>query len=205
MRKQCGTVAGYNQHGRHGEQACDACRGAKREYSRAKRSGSIPKRESKASKLRSAESEGARVAKAVHDATAGGKRSDCPYPSFLKTAGRDLWDQVMNEYQLNPAAVLVLTEACRMADRLDRFAAALASESSLWFELGDPDSLDTEGVPVVVNNMIGEARQMTAAVRQALSSIGVLQQAEKKSAGTSMADEIARKRQKRLAAGKASS
>lgn len=200
-RKQCGTTAGYNQHIRHREQACDDCRAAKREDTRARRAGEKPKKGiSKAQRQRDMEKKGAEIAEAVHEAVNGvSAKSGESYPNFLKTAGRDLWDEVTAEYSLNPASRVVLAEACRMTDRLDRFAAALSSKKTFWFELGDAENALEDGVPVVVNNMIGEARQMTAGIRQALNSIGVLQAGEKKSKGNSITDELQRKRQQRLA------
>lgn len=51
-RRQCGTVAGGRMHSKRGEQQCDACRAARREYQRAYNAGEdlrkfrTPKRES---------------------------------------------------------------------------------------------------------------------------------------------------------------
>ena len=86
-----------------------------------------------------------------------------------------------------------------MTDQLERFTAALSSKSTLWFELGDPDDADEKGVPVVVNGMIGEGRQLANAIRTALSQIGVLKTGSNASKGGAL-DELKRRRAARQAA-----
>lgn len=201
VRKQCGTVAGYRQHSKRGEEQCDECRAANREYQRRYRAGEVEKRKpGRQKRLRQAEEAGGEVAAAVHEAIDGGRRVDDQYPAFLKYRGRKLWDDVTGEFDLNPAALAVLAEACRMADRLERFSAALASHSALWFELAEAEVNDSGDLQaqVVVNGMVGEARQMQAAVATALSKIGVLQAGKKKGGEGGMLDQLAKKRQERM-------
>ena len=38
-RRQCGTIAGANQHTQRGEQQCEQCRKTRRDYMRAYRAG----------------------------------------------------------------------------------------------------------------------------------------------------------------------
>ncbi|WP_147592728.1 hypothetical protein [Corynebacterium provencense] len=196
-RKQCGTTAGYRQHIKRGEQTCEACRAAHREHERARRAGEIrPRGESRAKKWERQEA----AAAVVVDGPPVGQEGD--RPAFLKRQGRALWDEITGAYDLDAGAKVVLGEACRMRDRLERFSAALSVQSTLWFELGEPEELRTGDVQVqvVVNNMIGEARQMQAAVATALNKIGVLKQAEAKSDGPSVEDQLAEKRAARRAA-----
>lgn len=40
VREKCGTVAGYQQHLKHGETTCSRCRAAKREYNHDRRHNS---------------------------------------------------------------------------------------------------------------------------------------------------------------------
>lgn len=126
-------------------------------------------------------------------------------PAYLKKQGRALWDEITAAYDLDAGAKVILGEACRMRDRLERFSAALSIESTLWFELGDPEEMRTGDVQmqVVVNSMVGEARQMQAAVATALAKIGVLKQAAAKATGPSPQDQLEQKRKERLAAAKA--
>lgn len=124
-------------------------------------------------------------------------------PRYLKQVGRELWDAVMAEYDLSAAARVLLAEACRTADRMERMAAALSSASTLWFEL-DTDSDDlSDGVPVVVNGMISEARQLQTTLGRTLAQLGVATVLiqEKEDAGPlSVADMLAARRAEREAA-----
>lgn len=88
--------------------------------------------------------------------------SDPPRPpAGLKTAGRRLWRAVQGEYELEVHEELLLTELCRMADRLGDLAAVIKAEGVIEEGLG-------RAHPAVV-----EARQlgiayarMSAALRQ---------------------------------------
>lgn len=201
--KNCGTPSGYRGHSRRGERACEPCRAANSAYQRQRREkvkrGEPTAKPTKKSKREEGEAVGA--AMVAYDQPVEDEPSK-PYPMYLNAAGRRLWREVTDGYDLNPAALQVLTHACRMTDKLERFDAALSSRSSLWFEL-DTDEADVDkGVPIVVNGMIGEGRQLANAIRTALSQIGVL----KTTAGgskTSVQDQIKAKREERLRRAKA--
>lgn len=127
-------------------------------------------------------------------------------PSFLRAKGRGLWDSVNRDFELNPAGQALLGEACRTVDRLERMAAALSSRSTMWFEL-EPSMTEQEldAAPefnVVVNGMIGEARQLQNVLRSTLKELGVTgvtAKAEDESSRVSLTDELKRRRQERLA------
>ena len=201
-RRQCGTVSGYQGHYRHGERPCEPCRVANREYQKDRRekkaSGELPERKTKTKKRAEAEALGDAVLAADEKADPAGTTPDRPeYPKYLKSAGRRLWADVTAGYDLNPAALQVLAHACRMTDQVERFAAALASRQTFWFEVDGLDEADEKGVPVVVNGMIGEGRQLSNAIRTALGQIGVLN-TQAGGAGTSIQDQIKAKREERL-------
>lgn len=120
-----------------------------------------------------------------------------PPPDWLKAKGQHLWESVTSQYELTPAALVLLGEACRTADRLERMAAALSSRSTLWFELGDVELPDDEGIPIVVNGMIGEARQLQTALRQTLGQLGVVSASSTENKGTSVLDQLQARREKR--------
>lgn len=203
IRPQCGTTAGYRQHIKRSEQTCEACRTAHREHERARRAGEVRPRGESRAKKREREEAAAAVLVDGPDATDCGTDGD--RPAYLKQQGRALWDEITAAYDLDAGAKVILGEACRMRDRLERFSAALSIESTLWFELGDPEEMRTGDVQmqVVVNSMVGEARQMQAAVATALAKIGVLKQAAAKATGPSPQDQLEQKRKERLAAAKA--
>lgn len=202
-RPQCGSTAGYRQHIKRGELTCDPCRTAHRDHERARRAGEVRPRGESRAKKRAREEAAAAVLVDGPDATDHGADGD--RPAFLKKQGRALWDEITGAYDLDVGAKVILGEACRMRDRLERFSAALSIESTLWFELGDPEEQRNGDVQmqVVVNSMIGEARQMQAAVATALAKIGVLKQASAKATGPSPKDMLEQKRKERLDAAKA--
>src|SRR5215217_4265082 len=57
--------------------------------------------------------------------------SDLKPPTGLKAPGRRLWDAVVGPYILTPAEMLILREACRTADELDRLEKALRELNDL--------------------------------------------------------------------------
>lgn len=120
-----------------------------------------------------------------------------PPPDWLKAKGQHLWESVTSQYELTPAALVLLGEACRTADRLERMAAALSSRSTLWFELGDVELPEDDGIPIVVNGMIGEARQLQTALRQTLGQLGVVSASSTENKGTSVLESLQARREKR--------
>lgn len=121
-------------------------------------------------------------------------------PDWLRARGLQLWIEVTQAHDLNTSALMLLGEACRTADRLERLAGALASRSTMWFELGDIDQATELGVPIVVNGMIGEARQLQTTLRQTLTTLGVVKVDAAEKVAKSPLDELAARRKKRLAA-----
>lgn len=198
--KRCGTRAGYSAHGRRGERACSACMEANRARTAKRRSAASGGASSPA--VSQGSGGGAPVGVAAAERRPESSPAAVPAPAWLKERGRALWDQVTADYTLTPAALVLLGEACRTADRLERLAAALASGKTLWFELGDAaEGAEELGVPIVVNGMIGEARQLQGALRQTLSSLGVVGvDAVAGEVKRNPLDEIAARRAARLAA-----
>lgn len=120
-------------------------------------------------------------------------------PDWLRARGLELWIEVNQAHKLNASALALLGEACRTADRLERLAAALSSRSTLWFELGDVDQATELGVPIVINGMISEARQLQTTLRQTLTTLKVVEVDAAEKVAKSPLDELAARRKKRLA------
>lgn len=83
-------------------------------------------------------------------------------PSGLGKNGRRLWRSILDSYELDVHEMLMLAEACRVADRLDRLAEAL------------------DGAPLTVENFKGdevsqpllvEARQQSLVFARLLASL----------------------------------
>ena len=207
-RSSCGRPSGAAVHRRHGEEPCEPCTEAYRAYQRARRAkeraGERTGAETKAERRDREEALGAAVVAGTNRGKASvTSAADLPddgrpgYPNFLQAAGRKLWDDVTAEYVLSPASLAVLTSACRMTDQLERFTAALSSRSTFWFEVDGLDDVDPEkGIPVVVNGMIGEGRQLANAIRTSLNQIGVLKTNTGKAKGGAL-DELKRRREAR--------
>lgn len=212
---RCGTRAGYAAHHRRGERACEDC----------KRANSALEHQRRAEKLKAdRERREAEIAswKPVTVVGTTSKLSSRPKvdvvnpdptpapdpdlptpPDYLRAKGRDLWESVTRAYDLTPAALTLLGEACRTTDRLERMAAALSSRSTLWFELEpclEDNGLDGgENWTVTVNGMIGEARQLQTALRQTLNQLGVVGVENNGNGRESVLDQLAQRRAERRA------
>lgn len=105
------------------------------------------------------------------------------YPPYLKFRGSTFWYETVRQYALSHTALAVLEEICTQLDMLDRFRAALASQTTLWFELGDPD--DDGQMQVVVNGLIGESKAISGSISKLMRDIGILDKAASKEETTS--------------------
>jgi hypothetical protein len=65
----------------------------------------------------------------------GHEDAESPPPDLLE-GGRSLWRRVLGTYDLGPAEVTTLAQACRLTDRLDTYANLIASEAILSEETG---------------------------------------------------------------------
>lgn len=71
--------------------------------------------------------------------------------------------------ELSPAERVLLEEACRLADRLDRLDAILRGDLDAWMRFRASD--DGAEVTVVVDRVLSEARQQQLALRQVLAEL----------------------------------
>lgn len=216
---RCGTQAGYSGHGNRGEEPCQPCRKAHAAYMREYKRKNKLRIKQKALDREEAAAQAAIQERAEQERAEqerGTQPKDqparpvlevirpikepeqgSPPPDWLKAKGKQLWEDVTSQYELTPAALVLLGEACRTADRLERMAAALSSRSTLWFELGDVELPDDEGVPIVVNGMIGQARQLQTTLRQTLNQLGVVSSSSMENKGTGVLDQLQARREKR--------
>lgn len=115
-------------------------------------------------------------------------------PADLKGAGDALWCGVVAGRTLNAANLVLLHNACRIADRLDDIAAELV-DSPLTVTL-----LDRRGEPVneVAQPLLGEHRQQLATLNTILARMGFGELAPasdgRKPWMQVVADEVAKKR-----------
>lgn len=118
-------------------------------------------------------------------------------PAGLGTRGRRLWRDVVAEGEPGPAAQVLLEEACRIADRLDRLDAVLSGDRDAWMRFHVSD--DGAEVTVVVDKPLSEARQQAVALRQLVAELR--QGTAEKPSGQegSIVDQLAARRAARLA------
>jgi hypothetical protein len=79
--------------------------------------------------------------------------------------GRELFE-AMADVDMGPAHRVLLAEACRLADRLDRFERVL-SGGRWFFERRDED----ERVEIVIDNVLSEARQHASALKAIVTEL----------------------------------
>lgn len=82
--------------------------------------------------------------------------------------GDQLWAD-MEGAELGPAHRVLLREACRIADRLDDLDALLTGRADRWLHLNVDE--DNGQVIVVVDQLLGEARQHATALRGLVSEL----------------------------------
>ena len=203
--RRCGTMPGYQAHYKRGETPCGRCKAAKRAYYQNKDRPAEPD-----PTVATPRDKPVNVVDATppdpdgdRDATGGVRAA----PRFLRERGRALWDDVTAQFILSPGARVSLAEACRIADRLERFSGMLASNSTMWVELSDDDqdraaSLAEGGVPLVVNGVIGEARQLANQFQTIMRQLGLTDVTVVQEETVSITDQLAERRQARLQAAK---
>lgn len=89
----------------------------------------------------------------------------------LASRGRRLWREMTAAAELGPAQLVLLEEACRITDRLDRLDKVLRRrDDAAWLEI---QSADGEGrvLRVVVDNALSEARHQATALRGLIAEL----------------------------------
>lgn len=95
-------------------------------------------------------------------------------PKGLGGRGRRLWREITEAHELDPMQRVLLEEACRCADRLDRLEEKLSGREDAWAhlvsraDLGDEDSRVIE---LRIDGALSEARQQQNVFKQLLASL----------------------------------
>lgn len=90
-------------------------------------------------------------------------------PPGLAAKGRRLWRELCDLNEFDPAERVLLEEACRIADRLDRLDALLSGEGDAWLRLRVND--DGTEVRVVMDGALSEARQQANVLKQIVAAL----------------------------------
>lgn len=110
-------------------------------------------------------------------------------PEDLRERGVSFWNEVTSLVELDPSGSLLLGEACRIIDRLDRLSGALNGKGRDWLKLADEIEVVAErfgdgkkvSVKVTVDGLLSEARQQQLALKTVLAQLGLGRAAEKAS------------------------
>lgn len=95
-------------------------------------------------------------------------------PKGLGTRGKRLWREITEEHELDPMQTVMLEEACRCADRLDKLEEKLSGREDAWVHLRTrAESMADEGVTIdlVIDGALSEARQQQNVFKQLLASL----------------------------------
>lgn len=114
---------------------------------------------------------------------------------WFRAGGRRLWDE-MGGKALTGSRRVLLEQACRIVDRLDRLEAILNGRDRSWLtlDLGDDGELTLS-----VDKLLGESRQQATALKQILAELRQGADAESQTAGGGALDQLAARRAARLA------
>lgn len=117
-------------------------------------------------------------------------------PADLGERGQALWDALADG--ADPASAVLIAEACRIADRLERLSALLGGEEAEWARVQLPRGDDDELV-LRIDGALTEARQQAQVLRQILGQLGLGGIDVAPQSGGSFLDDLARRRADRLA------
>jgi hypothetical protein len=89
--------------------------------------------------------------------------------------GKQLWDEITDEHDLDPTQRVILEEACRTADRLDQLDDVISGKGVLQLmhfrSMLDRDTDDERHIVLTVDGALSEARQQQNVLKQLLVSL----------------------------------
>lgn len=95
-------------------------------------------------------------------------------PADLRERGLEFWAKVTEEVKLDASGLVLLGEACRVIDRLDRLSDALNGAGRDWLKIADEVEeigRDKVKVQVVVDGLLSEARQQQLAFKSLMAQM----------------------------------
>lgn len=93
---------------------------------------------------------------------------------YLNARGRALWDR-LTERDVSPTDEVLILQACRLVDTLDRLDAAKRSRQ-VWIELAaeaEDEYPDTKKIKIVVDGLLSEYRQQAIALSTILAKLSI--------------------------------
>ena len=105
-------------------------------------------------------------------------------PKGLGTRGKRLWRDIVEVHELDPQQRVLLEEACRTVDRLDKLEEKLSGREDAWAHLrtrAESMVITDDGrevtIDLVVDNALSEARQQQNILKQLLAAMRLPDQA----------------------------
>lgn len=94
-------------------------------------------------------------------------------PPYLNARGRALWDE-LTKADVDPLQEVLILQACRLVDTLDRLDAAKRSKQ-VWIRLADEaeEVLGTQHIKIIVDGLLAEYRQQAVALTTVMAKITV--------------------------------
>lgn len=87
----------------------------------------------------------------------------------LAAGGRELWDAITGEHELDATQKVQLLEACRAKDRLDRLDAVLRGDADVWMKL--THRLQTEDYELKIDAALTQANSTANLMKQLLVAL----------------------------------
>lgn len=119
-------------------------------------------------------------------------------PRDLLRRGTELWMATVNGREADAAWLVLLHEACRMADRLDDMAQLLAGDIQVWARIELPD-LDGKPCVLIFDDALAETRQYVNTLRQLTTTLGIGKASMESKQEGGLVDQLAAARAARLA------
>lgn len=90
-------------------------------------------------------------------------------PDGLGERGSALWAAMVADRSFSPSAGVLLAEACRLADRLERLDQILRGDVEVWARL--VHDLRTDDYELRIDGALSEARQQANTLRQIVATL----------------------------------
>lgn len=120
--------------------------------------------------------------------------------SALGTRGKALYKDLHKETTYDPLTELLIVEACRIADRLDRLNRLVEGDAQEWVHFKDNNDGD---VVVYVDGLLGESRHQATTLKALVAEIvkpKAAASSDKKKPEADVASELAQRRASRRSA-----
>lgn len=112
-------------------------------------------------------------------------------------SGEALWQGLFTP-TLDSAQLVLLTEACRIVDRLDKLDSLITGDAESWIDI-IATRADPEIAEVVINKPLAEARQQALVLKQLLAELRQVRAAGASDEEGGEDDELAARRAARIA------